>query len=380
MYALVDCNTFYASCEQIFNPAIRGQPIVVLSNNDGCIISRNDEAKALKFPGLVPFFQVKHLFKKHQVHIFSSNYELYGDISARVMSILQPFSYEMEIYSIDEAFLRIPVQNDSNNSSNNYQSQGKAIKDALWQQVGMPVCVGIAPTKTLAKLANHAAKKIKKLNGICVLDSKEKQEWLLQRISTKEIWGIGSRLSTRLSQLGIHNGLELINADAKTLRRNFSVVLERTLLELRGKACLDLENAPSPKNEIICSRSFSYKITQQKELEQAICQYAARACSKLRQQQSQSSAIAVYVQSRRKHEPLRTQQRIVRLAHATNDTREISQLAAATIAELYRPNEHYKKCGIILLELSQQRCEQLHFFHPCPNSTFERTNEGHRSC
>src|SRR5210317_1667609 len=211
MFALVDCNTFYASCEAVFNPAVRGKPVVVLSNNDGCIIARNAEAKALGIPGMLPFFQVHQQVEEAGCHIFSSNYELYGDLSARVMKLMEP-------YAIDEAFLRLHCKD--------YQVHGHAIKDMLWQQVRMPVCVGIAPTKTLAKLANHAAKKIPRLKGVCVLDKPEKWEWLLARIPVDSVWGIGARIRKRLNEMGIYNALELAQSDARWLRRRFSVVLE----------------------------------------------------------------------------------------------------------------------------------------------------------
>lgn len=355
MFALVDCNTFYASCEAIFNPAVRGKPVVVLSNNDGCIIARNKEAKALGIPGMLPFFQVRRQVEAAGCHIFSSNYELYGDISARVMKLMEPYAVDMEVYSIDEAFLRLHCQD--------YHAHGTAIRDMLWRNIRMPVCVGIAPSKTLAKLANHAAKKIPRLAGVCVLDTPEKWNWLLERVTLDEIWGIGSRIKKRLNEMGIHNGLQLAQGDAKWLRRRFSVVLEKTIRELRGESCLDLELNPEPKKEIICSRSFSYKVTELHELQQAVSLYAARACEKMRKQNGLTANLWVYLESFQHRERF-YRHRFVRLPCLTNDTREIARAGAEAIAAIYKPGIRYKKCGIGLLELCTRKYEQLDFYAP----------------
>jgi DNA polymerase V len=354
MYALVDCNTFYASCEQIYNPAIRGKPVVVLSNNDGCIISRNAEAKLLNIPGMVPFFQVRDMVEKNNVHIFSSNYELYGDISARVMNLMEPYGAEMEVYSIDEAFLRVYCDD--------YQSHAEAIRNMLYQQAGMPVCVGVAPTKTLSKLANHAAKKINRLNGVCVLDRPFKWHWLLQRITTDKVWGVGRRICRQLQHMGIDNALQLAQANPKHLRRHFSVVLERTIRELNGEVCLDLELEPAPRKEIICTRSFSYKITALHELQQAINLYASRACEKLRSQNGLTANIWIYLESFDKKVGYFNQQKIIKLPHLSNDTRQIAKLASAAMTDIYQAGIRYKKCGIGLLDIRPMKYEQADFF------------------
>ena len=376
MFALVDCNTFYASCEAIFNPAVRGKPIVVLSNNDGCIISRNKEAKALGIPGMLPFFQVRKQVEAAGCHIFSSNYELYGDISARVMKLMEPYATEMEVYSIDEAFLRLPPER-----FGTYHEQGTRIKDMLWQHIRMPVCAGIAPTKTLAKLANHAAKKIPRLNGVCVLDTPAKWEWLLARLPLDAIWGIGKRIHTRLNDMGIHTALQLAQSDPKWLRRRFSVVLEKTIRELNGEPCLDLDLHPEPKKDIICSRSFSYKVTELHELQQAISLYAARACEKMRKQQGLTANLWVYLESFQQQQHF-WRHRFVQLPTQTNDTRLIARAGADALAHIYRPGIRYKKCGIGLLDLRTTKYEQLDFYAPrqSPKSrtlmqTVDRINE-----
>jgi DNA polymerase V len=354
MYALVDCNSFYASCEQIFRPDLRGKPVIVLSNNDGCIIARNKEAKTLQIPDLVPFFQVREQVTRLGCHVFSSNYELYGDISRRVMHLLEEYAEALEVYSIDEAFLQL--------SGKDLHKRGKQIKADLWQQVGMPVCVGIAPTKTLAKLANRAAKKIPKLQGVCVLDEAHKWQWLLARFTPQDIWGVGSRLAARLQVLGIDTALSLAQSDPKWLRKHFSVVLERTVRELNGEPCMNLEPVPEPRQEILCSRSFSYKITELTELQQATSRYAERACEKLRQQDSLCQLLWVYLESTDDQSAPHRRQLLRQLPYATNDTRLIVHQATEVLVYMYRKGLRYKKCGVGLLELRPRHFEQQDLF------------------
>lgn len=356
MYALVDGNSFYASCEKIFRPDWRDRPLVVLSNNDGCIVARCALAKALKVPDLLPYFQVKDLLAKHQAIVCSSNYELYGDISRRMMDVLGTKAGNVEVYSIDEAFLQLL------STTRDYNQLGRNIKATVWQSIGMPVCVGIAPTKSLAKLANRAAKKIPRLGGVCTLDTVERREWVLQRIGTKDVWGIGGRISARLAVMGVHTGLDLIRTDPKHLRKHFSVVLERTVRELNGEPCMPLELQPPPKKEILCSRSFSHKITELVELQEAIASYAARACEKLRAQNSLTSTLRVFVEANRFKGVYYGNQRIMMLDHLTNDTRMISNAAREAVAAMYRTGVPFHKCGIGLLDLRAARPEQLNFF------------------
>lgn len=358
MYALVDCNTMYASCEQIFRPSLAGKPVVVLSNNDGCIVARNAQAKALGIPDLEPYFKQRALLERHQVNVFSSNYELYGDISRRVMNILGDMAGDIEQYSIDEAFLQIL------STTKNYDAFGHQAKDRLLQWVGMPVCVGIAPTKTLAKLANRAAKKIKRFSGVCTLDSPEKWEWILHRVATQDIWGVGSKISARLAGLGIRTGYELAKADPKYLRKHFSVVLERTARELNGEPCLPLEMEPAAKKEIVCSRSFGHKITQCQQLQEAVGQYAVRAAEKLRRQNGQTALVWVWVESSRFAGSFYAKQKMVKLENFTNDSREIASAARSAVAQLFRPGVPFHKAGVGLLELKDSKHEQLHLFTP----------------
>ncbi len=355
MLALVDCNACYASCEQIFRPDLRGKPIVVLSNNDGCIVTRNKEAKALNLPNLAPYFQIKELLAQHQVHVFSSNYELYGDTSRRIMRLLEDFSDEVEIYSIDEAFLNV-------GGIQNLHQHGQAIKTACWRQQRMPVCVGIAPTKTLAKLANHIAKKSNKLDGVCVLDDINQWEAVFHKIAVSEIWGIGSRLSKRLGLMGIHSVEDFRAAPIQSLRQQFGVVVERTHRELHGEACLHLETQAAAKKEIMCSRSFSHKLTTLQELSESFADYAVRAAEKLRRQHCLTRRIYVFLQtSRYAPQPYSNSSSQV-LLYASNDTRDIITTAIHLLKRLYRPGFAYAKAGIGLLELSDEQHQQSDFF------------------
>lgn len=364
MFALVDCNTFYASCEQIFDPSLAGKPVVVLSNNDGCIIARNAEAKALAIPGMVPYYQVKEQLQRQQVKIFSSNYELYGDISARVMQLLEPFATEMEIYSIDEAFLRV--------HADDLQAHGMAIKDMLWRSARMPVCVGLAPTKTLAKLANRVAKKSKRFGGVCMLDTQTRWRWALARCTPQDIWGIGTRINERLAQLGITTALQLADANAKWLRRHFSVELERTQRELNGEACLDLELVTEPRKDIICTRSFSKRVSELDELQQSISAYAGRACEKLRAQNGVAKQLWVYLERKDAYGNFMQRQQWVELPCYTDDTRTIAKGAAQAVAAIFQSDQHYRKAGMGLVDVRTRKFEQRDFFAPEQSAQSQR--------
>ena len=358
MFALVDCNSFYASCEQIFRPDLRGKPVVVLSNNDGCIVARSKEAKTLGIPDLQAFFKVRHLLEKHRVTIFSSNYILYGDISQRVMNTLYAYSPEVEVYSIDEMFLRfekMPVD---------LKSYGHDIKRAVWRDIRMPVSVGIAPTKTLAKLANHAAKKIPKLRGVCMLDAPDKWQWLQKRLPVTKIWGIGSRFGRRLNALNIHTAYELARADAKQLRRQFSVDIERTINELNGISAIALEQQVAAKKQIYCTRSFGDKPTTLPPLQHAVSAYTARAGEKLRQQQHLASVLQVFINTSPYEDNYYSRSQLVKLPYPTDDSRILSHAARATVEKIFSPGKRYLKAGVGLLELTDRQFLQPDLFHP----------------
>ncbi|WP_444900347.1 Y-family DNA polymerase [Microbulbifer sp. VAAC004] len=345
MLALVDCNSCYASCEQIFRPDLRGRPVVVLSNNDGFVVARSKEAKALGIGDLQPFFKIEHLLRRHNVAIFSSNYPLYGDISHRVMETLKGFSPEVEVYSIDEMFLNLYGLQEE------WLDYGQRIRTTLWRDVRMPVSVGIAPSKTLAKLANRAAKKIAKCNGVCALDTPQKWQWLQKRMAVDKVWGVGRRLAKRLGRLGIETAYDLAQANPKILRRHTNINIERTIEELNGVSCLNLEEQPPAKKQIYCTRSFGEKLSELQPILQAVSLYASRAAEKLRGQECLVASIHVFLHTS-PHEPhYYSRSTLVQCPYATNDTRLIASLAKGAITELYRPGHRFMKAGVGLVEL-----------------------------
>lgn len=356
MFALVDCNSCYASCEQIFRPDLRGKPVIVLSNNDGCIIARSKEAKALGIPDLQAYFKVKHLVKQHRVTVFSSNFQLYGDISQRVMDTLRHFSPNIEIYSIDEMFLDLTGMNCS------LHDYGQTIKKILWQQVRMPVSVGIAPSKTLAKLANYAAKNIPKCQGVCLLDNPDKRQWLLQRVPVTKIWGVGSRTGKKLADLSIYTAEDLATSHPKTIRRHFSVCLERTIEELNGRVCLELEDIPHDKKQIYCSRSFGNKPSELEPLLQAVGIYACRAAEKLRAQKYLVLTIHVFIHTSPYQPNYYSNSTVVKLPYPTDDSRAIAAKARQAVRSLFRPGYNYLKSGVGLIELMPKKYQQQDIF------------------
>lgn len=358
MFALVDCNSCYASCEQIFRPDLRNKPVVVLSNNDGCIIARSKEAKALGIPDLQAYFKVRSLLEHHNVAVFSSNFRLYGDISQRVMDTLRHFSPNIEIYSIDEMFL------DLSGLKHPLKSYGKKMKTTLWQQIRMPVSVGIAPTKTLAKLANHAAKNIPKCQGVCLLDTPQKWQWIMQRTPVTKIWGVGSRTGKRLKQQAIDTAWDLANSNPKAIRQHFSVCLERTMEELNGVSCLELEDNPPDKKQIYCSRSFGNKPSELAPLLQAVALYACRATEKLRAQQYLVSTIHVFIHTSPHQPNYYSNSTVVKLPCPTDDSRVISASAKQAVRNLYKPGHQYLKCGIGLIEIIPKHYYQQDIFQP----------------
>lgn len=346
MFALVDCNNFYVSCERLFRPDLAQRPVVVLSNNDGCVVARSQEAKALGIKMGVPVFQVQTLLKAHRVVVFSSNYALYAELSQRVMSTLEQLAPAVEVYSIDEAFLDIR----GIAACNDLTQWGQTVRQTIVQWVGLPVCVGIAPTKTLAKLANHAAKQYRATAGVVDLSARQRQERLMARLSVAEVWGVGRRLSTHLQALNIHTALDLAHADSKWLRRRFNVVLERTIDELNGVSCLSLEHDIPAKQQIISSRSFSRPITQYSALQEAVASYLSRAMEKLRQEQRMMRTLQVFIRT----SPFRTQEPYYgnaatgRLAEPTADTRVAMKLAMQLLKSLWREGYGYAKAGVML--------------------------------
>lgn len=350
-FALIDGNNFYVSCERVFNPGLEDRPMVVLSNNDGCVVARSAEVKAMGVKMGEPWFKLKDLARKHGILAYSSNYTLYADMSNRMMRVLGSYSPQQEIYSIDECFLGMEGFRPAE-----LPAMGQRIRWQVRQWVGLPVCVGIASTKTLAKLANHCAKKgLAGDEGVCdfgQLDEKELDS-LFGRIEVGEVWGVGRRLTERLGGLGIATVRDLRGADAAMLRREFSVVLERTVLELRGVSCLELEELAPAKKQIMCSRTFGAYIHTQRELEEAVASYMARAAEKLRRQGSVANGIEVFIRTNpfsEKH-PQYQQAIAVPLTQATSDTVRLTRAALWGLKRIYRPGFAYQKAGVMLMDL-----------------------------
>lgn len=361
MFALVDVNSFYASCETAFRPDLKGRPVVVLSNNDGCVIARNAEAKRAGVKMGDPYFKQKDLFRRYGVVCFSSNYELYADMSSRVMSTLEAMSPRCEIYSIDEAFCDLTgVRN-----CRVLQEFGQELKDAVYQNTGLAVGVGIAQTKTLAKLANHAAKKWQRqTGGVVDLSNLGRQRKLMAALPVDEVWGVGRRISKKLEAMGIKTVLDLADIDTRFIRKHFTVVLERTVRELRGEPCLELEEFAASKQEIVCSRSFGERITEYEEMRQAICSYASRAAEKLRGEHQYCRFISAFVKTSpfALTEPYYGNNASVKLLTPTQDSRDIISAAIRCLDAIWKDGYRYQKAGVMLGNFFSQGIAQLNLF------------------
>jgi DNA polymerase V len=346
--ALVDCNNFYVSCERLFQPGLEGKPVVVLSNNDGCVVSRSQEVRDLGIKMAVPWFQLKQLAKRYGIIALSSNYALYADISSRVMRLLSQYSLNQEIYSIDECFLDLTGMD----GIADLTSYAQTIRGTIKQCVGIPVCIGIAPSKTLAKLANHVAKKQKQYYGVCDFNAMTTRmlDNLLARIDVGEVWGVGRRSTERLHKMGIGTVLELKYSPAKRVRAEFGVVMERIVAELNGEACIGLDEITLPRQQIICSRSFGVPVSVLADLEQAVIAYASRAAEKLRSQLSIAGGMQVYIRTNPHKDdvPQYQQSTLVPLPEPTDDSRLLCRAALVGLREIYRSGYRYQKAGVIL--------------------------------
>ncbi len=359
IFALVDCNNFYASCERVFAPVLENQPIVVLSNNDDCVVARSAEAKRLGIPMGVPVFQVQNLIQAHQVHVYSSNYTLYGDMSRRVMETLGQFTDEMEIYSIDEAFLDLTGFRHGDRTG-----YGRTIRNTVKKWTGIPVSVGIARTKTLAKLANHIAKKSVKAAGVLDLTDSAYLPLALEKTEIQDIWGVGSGFARHLQKAGIQTALQLRDADESWVRKHLGVVGLRSVYELRGICCHSLEPLPPDKKNIVVSKSFGRKIETIEELNEAVATYASRAAEKLRSQNSAAGVLTVFVLTDlfRKDQPRYFNSKTIELPTATNDTGELIAYALECTEKIYRENCRFKKAGILLGSLLSADHVQANLF------------------
>ncbi|EOW9090114.1 MULTISPECIES: translesion error-prone DNA polymerase V subunit UmuC [Vibrio] len=346
VFALVDCNNFYASCEKLFRPDLKDTPVVVLSNNDGCVVARSREAKLLGIKMGVPVFQIKSEMQRHGILAFSSNYALYADLSSRVMRTLEEMAPRVEVYSIDEAFLDLT----GIESAISLVEFGQQVRERIGHWIGITVCVGIAPTKTLAKLANHAAKKYPATQGVVDLTNPDRQRRLLALVPVDDVWGVGRRLSKRLNALGITTALDLANASPRAIRDQFSVVLERTVRELNGESCIELEEIPPTKKQIVCSRSFGAKVTQFELLREAVCEYATRATEKLRKEQQQAKVMTVFIRTSpfKDNEPQYSNSASGELLIPSCDTRDFIELANHLLKRIWKDGFRYAKAGVML--------------------------------
>ena len=359
--ALVDVNNFYVSCERVFNPKLNGKPIVVLSNNDGCAVARSNEVKALGVSMGAPWFKMKALAKQHGIIALSSNYALYADMSNRVMSILREFSPDQEVYSIDESFLDL-----TGFQSHDLMSYGQQMRKRILQWTGLPVCVGIGASKTLAKLANHCAKKRPVFKNVCNFNamSHDALDQLLSEIAVSEIWGVGRKLAPRLESLGFKSVYDLKHANQKIMRREFSVVMEKTIRELNGHVCIDLEEAPPAKQQILSSRSFGQPVRDYNSLAESISLYISRAAEKLRRQQSVAGSVYVYIRTSpfKPDEPYYSKGMTVSLPSPVSDTRQLANTALWALKQLYQPDYNYAKAGVMLSELQSMHQVQMDMF------------------
>jgi DNA polymerase V len=355
VFALVDCNNFYASCERVFRPDLAGRPIVVLSNNDGCVVARSAEAKALGIPMAKPWFKLEAGLRGQGVAVFSSNYALYGDLSRRVMQVLAGFCPALEVYSIDECFLDLAGFRGAR------LALGREVVRTVQQWTGIPVSVGIGPTKTLAKVANRLAKKGQGPSGP-VLDWAALPEpaAALARVAVEEVWGIAGRWGARLRALGLADARALAAADPAMLRRGFGVVLERTARELAGQACLALERVPPPRRQILVSRSFGQRLERLEDLRAAVAAFAARAGEKLRRQRLRAGAVVVFLQTSpfASAGPHYANGATVVLEPPTRDSGRLVACAGRALERIFRPGFAYQKAGVLLPDLTPEGAQQ----------------------
>jgi len=358
MYGLIDCNNFYASCERVFQPSLNGKAIVVLSNNDGCVIARSAEAKALGIPMGEPAYKIKDLIESNQVTVFSSNYVLYGDMSNRVMNTIRAFVPEMEIYSIDEAFLMF-----DGFENINLHELGEKLVRTVKKGTGIPVSLGIAPTKTLAKVANKFAKKYKGYNGVCIIDDDEKREKALKLTNIGDVWGIGRQFTKKLEYYSVNTAWDFTQRTKAWVKQHMGVVGERIWLELNGTPCIITES-PTAKKTICTSRSFGEKLTTLEPLSEAVANFAAGCAEKLRAQKSTAAVVLVFIHTNpfATNQPQYYNQAVMQLPVSSNDSTELINYALKGLKSIFREGYQYKKAGVIVSEVTPERPLQSDMF------------------
>lgn len=344
--ALVDVNNFYVSCERVFDPTLMGRPVIVLSNNDGCVIARSDEARQF-IPMGTPVFKLERLIEEYGVKVYSSNYALYGDMSQRVMTALQEFTPDVEIYSIDEAFMRLEASEE-----NPLGAQGQRIRERVRRWTGVPVSIGCGPTKVLAKLANRAAKQHAETQGVLDLSPLPERTQVLDETMVGDVWGIGPAYAKLLKAAGITTARKLRDADRRWIRQRMTVVGARIVEELRGISCLPFEQCPQQKKSVTCSRSFGVPVVSLEELREAVAVYMTRAAERMRKHDMAAGALTVFINTNRfSREPQYANAITIELACATNTTDELLAWALKGLVQIYRPGFRYKKAGVMLLNL-----------------------------
>jgi len=369
IYALVDCNNFYVSCERIFRPDLFNKPVIVLSNNDGCVVSRSNEVKSLGIQMGIPYFKIYDLVKEHNITVFSSNYPLYADISNRIMNILNEFSPKVEIYSIDEAFLLL------NLASKQYEEYGVQIRNWILQDVGIPTTIGIAYTKTLCKVASKIAKKETQYEGVLSLLKKKENEQYLEKVSVDDIWGVGRKYSLWLKSKGIFNAKQLKYADRDMIKRKMTIQGVRTVLELNNISCIPLEIQSQIKKSITSSRSFGKKTDSFEDIKRALAINVARAGEKLRAQNSVAEKITVFITTDPFKEEHYSNILEVKLPYRTSETYTLIKYAFQGLSNIFKNGYVYKKCGVILTNIFPKDGIQLNFFNDINCSdTIKREN------
>ena len=348
--ALIDCNNFYVSCERVFNPALKRKPVIVLSNNDGCVIARSQEVKDLGIKMGVPWFKVQNLARHHKIIVFSSNYTLYADMSNRVMKIISEFAPNQEVYSIDECFLDL-----TGFKHLGLADYGQRIRSTTNRLVGLPVCVGVGASKTLAKLANHIAKKCSVFDGVCNLSeiTQDTLDSLFSKIEVGEVWGIGRRIEKKLAKLGVNTVFDLKQSSPQALRKQFSVLMERTIRELNGESCIPLEEIAPLKKQLVCSRGFGIPVSSLSELSEAVITYTTRVAEKLRRQRSVAAMVYIFIQTDpfKKKDRQYNSGRLIHLTNPTDDTRILINAVLTGLKSIYKPGFAYKKAGVLLDDL-----------------------------
>lgn len=357
MISLVDCNNFYASCERVFQPMLENKPIIVLSNNDGCVIARSNEAKALNIKMGVPYFEIKDLCNRHNIHVCSSNYTLYGSMSRRVMSILSDFAIRQEVYSIDESFLDL-------SGINNLTAYAQQIRTRVHKWTGIPISIGLGHTKVLAKFANHLAKKHKFLNNICNLDDLEmiRINKAMQITDVSEVWGVGRKIAEKLKKMGITTVYDLKLANPKQMSRIFSVSLERIIHELNGIQCIALESVPEPNKQIVCSRSFGQAVNSRDALKSALIYHIEHACNKMRKQGLFARQMVIFAHTNRFKDNYISSSVNLTFSAALDSFRYVSQHLDEALSVIYKPGINYKKAGVIITELVNQDYNNVDLF------------------